>query len=1470
MKKVSLETKLSKFFSVFLTFSLFLQAAMFLPVPANAATTIFSDSFGSSDLNDATVNGWTDSDGSGEKVRISTSSSRPGSPTTGHVRLREGESIFRTVDTSGYQNISISYYWRGDSDASNSDYLRVYWKKTFDPTFIEVDSHKINQNTSNWSSLVTVNLPAGADDTSIDIKFVGDSNRSAEEARIDDVNVSGDPVSRKIDLCHYDDEEDEWAIVDVDQNAWDLHQSGHSTHTWDYPYTGGFDPKNDKTEALNWCGEHSQMPRTATVYAQKVVCSSEADLPNWGDNDPAVNIGSTTASDYVSQHPNCHLDQWTFEWAPGWAGNPGDNIGTAGGLWVPFTGSVDITPTSTIWVREQANNNYIPFTGDANSSDGWSDVSAEMYCNDDVLNYDNYEWINNLTAGQKYYCVGFNVLKTPEPVCDPKVNLVANGGFEEPVVTNPAMWDVFNSGTPGLSWLVNWVDPAGAPTIASLELQRGVKGWLPSEGKQYTELDGDWGGPSSSQSTMISQNIQTIPGKTYKLSFDFSPRPDQNASENILGIFWGGEEASSSPVSAAGNGSQTSWTPYTFDFVATSSVTTLMFKDEGPSDSLGTFLDNVSLACQNEPVCDKTNVTQTIVSDPTTQSNGHDSVAVATPYHPAWTTDISGASWIWGEDLSTIDLTVDRIEVFTKTFEISGVPTGATLDLATDNGYILKVNGNLIEDRFAEEHNYETPNIHHYTITADKLHTGTNYLEVTIKNFKMEGGNVSTNPAGLLYKLVVSEDQCQEPPVCTATNVEQTVVSDDSNIVNTTAFAVPTYTHPLWTSLSGATWIWDTPEVVDPSVEQTDMFTKTFVVDGAVLSAGIDIASDNGYKLEINGILIDDKLAVENNFSAVTHYDLTGIVHSGTNVIEATVKNLALGTDPHANPAGLLYKLTLHKNECTTEDGDGGGGEIGTSRIHIVKYIDSAKATENTAKSQEFSIEVAGTWAGNLILNSGNSYESDINHDYQNDKNNNADIQEDTTDSNVIAYGGQCTAGKFRVVGYTMGNSLSDALNSSATTTDKASIVNIQENKYVVTWNETCPDLSTVTMCKVDQNDKSLSNWTMMLLGPKVETVNVLPNGSDYSTVNPLNPGNYVLLANGAYVYRPSDVTASTSDAAYSLRLPSDSVYGGPYVPWVRENDFPSPYTGWLGIQVNDSLTDWGSIFNPLHVYAHATSTGITGPLSFRILDDQYGDNSGSLNVDVYPGYAGLTGGNGCVTFSNVPYGDYTADEIMQNGWNIVSGNGSVVVNDPTETFTIKNTNAEGPIVCASSLEVGCGLPEGPTAVCSNGLDDDGDGLIDMNDPGCTDPQDNDEANQIRLFTFSSSNDSNGSSLSGGRRHNTSGGGEVLGASTCEPYLLEYIKLGANNNSDEVKKLQEFLNEYMDAGLPVSGFYGQLTYNWVKKFQALHSSTVLLPWTQAGLQTDDPTGYVYKTTKRWINILKCPDTITSNPIPSLP
>jgi hypothetical protein len=88
---------------------------------------------------------------------------------------------------------------------------------------------------------------------------------------------------------------------------------------------------------------------------------------------------------------------------------------------------------------------------------------------------------------------------------------------------------------------------------------------------------------------------------------------------------------------------------------------------------------------------------------------------------------------------------------------------------------------------------------------------------------------------------------------------------------------------------------------------------------------------------------------------------------------------------------------------------------------------------------------------------------------------------------------------------------------------------------------------------------------------------------------------------------------------------------------------------------------------------------------------------------------------------------------------------------------------------------------------------------------------------------------------------------EVLGASTSlscavNVYLTRPIKFGAENNLQDVMLLEQFLNTYEGANLPVDGFYSQADYNAVVKWQEKNSEDVLAPW---GITKG--TGYVFIT-----------------------
>lgn len=203
---------------------------------------------------------------------------------------------------------------------------------------------------------------------------------------------------------------------------------------------------------------------------------------------------------------------------------------------------------------------------------------------------------------------------------------------------------------------------------------------------------------------------------------------------------------------------------------------------------------------------------------------------------------------------------------------------------------------------------------------------------------------------------------------------------------------------------------------------------------------------------------------------------------------------------------------------------------------------------------------------------------------------------------------------------------------------------------------------STVQLCKYDDKQNPLPGWNVQLLGDKVNSVEVKPDDLIGGSITPaysteLPWGDYVLVASGSYKYRGG--TNLLADPAYSQRLETDQPNPGdhPYFPWV--NNMHRTVQGSLGVIVNDVAFDWG-YFSPSHEYAKGYP-GYSGVFSFTSLDDYTKDNVGSMNVDIYKGYAGITSEKGCVEFTNVPYGTYTVEETLKQNWENVTGKGQTL-----------------------------------------------------------------------------------------------------------------------------------------------------------------------------------------------------------------
>jgi hypothetical protein len=141
-------------------------------------------------------------------------------------------------------------------------------------------------------------------------------------------------------------------------------------------------------------------------------------------------------------------------------------------------------------------------------------------------------------------------------------NLIQNGGFEQYAI--PAGTFAIFPSIPG------WTKTGGPSS--GIELQNHVAG-SPDEGEQFAEL-------ASDSATAFSQDVATVPGQQYLLSFEYSPRP--GIANNPLNITWDGQTVAPGGLNSSGLGQgDTSWHTYTYTVSAdpTSRTTRLTFDD---------------------------------------------------------------------------------------------------------------------------------------------------------------------------------------------------------------------------------------------------------------------------------------------------------------------------------------------------------------------------------------------------------------------------------------------------------------------------------------------------------------------------------------------------------------------------------------------------------------------------------------------------------------------------------------------------------------------------------------------------------------------------------------------------------------------------------------------------------------------------------------------------------------------------
>ena len=133
--------------------------------------------------------------------------------------------------------------------------------------------------------------------------------------------------------------------------------------------------------------------------------------------------------------------------------------------------------------------------------------------------------------------------------------------------------------------------------------------------------------------------------------------------------------------------------------------------------------------------------------------------------------------------------------------------------------------------------------------------------------------------------------------------------------------------NPAWqneAALSPAQWIWATDPTaeVDTTNNAEYTFENKFQWNGTAVSVVLDLAlaSDNGYKIILNGTTIVDNLSTQFNYgmavslSGTEATDFKNAMVNGENKLDIVVRNMAYPGGSSGNPAGLLFNLNIQRD----------------------------------------------------------------------------------------------------------------------------------------------------------------------------------------------------------------------------------------------------------------------------------------------------------------------------------------------------------------------------------------------------------------------------------------------------------------------------------------------------------------------------------------------------------------------------
>lgn len=645
-----------------------------------------------------------------------------------------------------------------------------------------------------------------------------------------------------------------------------------------------------------------------------------------------------------------------------------------------------------------------------------------------------------------------------------------------------------------------------------------------------------------------------------------------------------------------------------------------------------------------------------------------------------WTADDGGdfgtGKWVWSED-PVSGWTVDKVVTFEEQFTIIGDPQSAHVFVAADNDYEVFVNGTSLGTNATTNQGHVAPP-GSFVINPSLLVNGVNTLKVVVTN-KGQDGEPVNNPGGLIYNLTWTAEDCDDNPP--PPNDEEYTVTfhkfiDGEPANETSAKGVDFEIEWGNGQQNGDTFLLEDPDYTESlTVDEGSSLFWNEQTDphGDVLPIGSECSAG---KFVLLGYTYGSSLEDAENMDISNEHSLNGI---------AGDKHIIVWNKYCPEPT---IEISAVKIECTDESllPNWGAGSANITSTTASDWLNDANYPER-AQSCKF-VPWDFQWApGSQVNSNPGSQLGELGAPWTTFSSGSVVIP-------MVELGGKIWIREVVKEGYL---AFSDWLSNNQNVPneeDKYSaeiycntdvlnydnydrIDGLQSGNtyYCVAWNVPPQEpvvLGDVTMCKVDEEEKPLSGWQLMLIGNKIgDTLFVDSESSTGTDSSNLNSGqSYLAHAMGTWSNQNG---ANLVDAEYST---TDG--------WLTFMDGYTGYpTGILELQIDENplFGDWGA-YNDSHSYWQGFSPSVSGPVNFRVFDGDantnaqnlawFNDNSGLLSVDIYEGYTGITEENGCFTIKDVPSGTYEVGEVMQDGWEVVEGTGEVVV-DGDEVFTVVN-----------------------------------------------------------------------------------------------------------------------------------------------------------------------------------------------------